>query len=104
MAGEPKDMQPDIEYSFKLAELSRCCGVSAETILRLVGEGLLTPSGRSEREWAFAASDLGRALCALRLEQDLGVNTAGAALAIELIDEMHRLRRRVDLLESLMFK
>lgn len=104
MAGKRQTYQPDIEYSFTLAEMSRCCGVTAEKILVLVGEGVLSPAGRTQLEWRFAGSDLVRALSALRLERDLGVNPAGAALAIELIDEMQELRRRVRLLETLAFQ
>lgn len=104
MAGNQQIFQPDVEYSFSLAEISRCCNVSAEKILVLVGEGVLSPLGRSQREWRFAAADLARALSALRLERDLGVNAAGAALAVDLLDEMQRLRERVRLLEGLVFQ
>jgi chaperone modulatory protein CbpM len=38
------------------------------------------------------------------LERDLGINPAGAALAIDLLDEMQQLRERVRLLESLVFQ
>ncbi len=103
MAAQRQTHRPDVEYHLTLAELSRCCGVTAEKILVLVAEGVLSPQGHSEREWRFAGGDLGRALSALRLERDLGVNAAGAALAIDLLDEMRRLRERVRLLESLMF-
>ena len=40
----------------------------------------------------------------MRLERDLGINPAGAALAIELLDEMQQLRERVRLLEALAFE
>ncbi|MCB1727248.1 MAG: hypothetical protein KDI22_07450, partial [Gammaproteobacteria bacterium] len=36
-------------------------------------------------------------------EHDLGLNPAGAALAVELMDEMQQLRQRVRLLERLVF-
>ena len=104
MVGEQETFQPDVEYSFSLAEISHCCNVSAEKILVLVGEGVLSPHGRSQREWRFASADLTRALSALRLERDLGVNAAGAALAIDLLDEMRQLRERVRLLEGLVFQ
>lgn len=104
MVGERKTFQGDIEYSLTLAELSRCCNVPAEKILVLVGEGVLNPCGHSEREWRFASVDLVRAMSALRLERDLGVNPAGAALAVELMDEMQRLRERVRLLEALVYQ
>ncbi len=103
MAGERQAFQTDIDYSFTLAEISRCCNVSAEKILVLVGEGVLNPRGHTERDWRFGGSDLARAMQALRLEQDLGINTAGAALAVELLDEMQQLRSRLRLLESLIF-
>jgi len=35
-----------------------------------------------------------RVRCALRLESDLGVNLAGAALALDLLEELNRLRAR----------
>lgn len=91
----------DVDFSLSLAELSRCCGVPAEKILILIGQGILEPCGRSEHDWRFAARDLLRAQSALRLERDLGVNAAGAALAIELMDEVRRMRERIRVLENL---
>ncbi|MGD2118593.1 MAG: chaperone modulator CbpM [Chromatiales bacterium] len=87
-----------------LAELSRCSGASAEKLLLLVSEGLLSPCGRSQHEWLFDYADLQRALQALHLERDLGINPAGAALAIELLDEMQHMRQRLRLLEALVFR
>jgi len=101
VAGTPQSYQPDIEYSLSLAEISRCCGVESEDILVLISEGILSPQGKARGDWRFGSADLGRALSALRLERDLGVNAAGAALAIELLDEMQRLRDRVRLLERM---
>jgi chaperone modulatory protein CbpM len=91
----------DVDFSLSLGELSRCCGVSAEKIMVLIAEGVIDPCGDSEHAWRFVASDLIRAQSALRLERDLGVNAAGAALAIELIDEMRRMRERIRVLENL---
>lgn len=103
MVGSGQSSQPDIEYSLSLIEISRCCGVETEEILVLIAEGVLSPRGPNQAEWRFGSADLGRALSALRLARDLGINPAGAALAIELLDEMHQLRERVRLLESLVF-
>ena len=65
---------------------------------------MLSPQGPDPQEWRFGSADLGRALSALRLERDLGVNPAGAALAIELLDEMQQLRDRVRLLEAMLYE
>lgn len=96
--------EADIDFSISLAELSHCCGVTAEQLLALVAEGVITPCGRTQREWRFGSTDLIRAMSAFRLERDLGVNPAGAALALDLLDEMHQLRRRVRLLETMVFE
>jgi chaperone modulatory protein CbpM len=45
--------------------------------------------------WRFSGTHLRRATVALRLQRDLGVNLAGAALALELLDELDTLRARL---------
>jgi chaperone modulatory protein CbpM len=102
MSREPVVTEADLEFEFTLAEISRCCGVGVEQITILVAEGVLTPHGASSADWRFAGNDMARALRAVRLERDLGVNPAGAALAIELMDEMQRLRQRLERLEALL--
>jgi chaperone modulatory protein CbpM len=79
-----------------LAELSRGCAVHAECIIELVEEGVLIPVGREPRHWRFSGVQLRRANVALRLQRDLGINLAGVALALELLDEVNALRARVN--------
>lgn len=102
MRRDPVVSEADFEFDFTLAEISRCCGVGVEQITVLVAEGVLTPHGASRADWRFPGSELARALRAVRLERDLGVNPAGAALAIDLMDEMQRLRQRLERLEALL--
>lgn len=83
------------EVSFTLGEVCRCCGVSAETIIELVDEGVVTPQGRAPDSWRFGGSALRRAQMALRLSKELRVNLAGAALALDLMEELEVLRRRM---------
>jgi chaperone modulatory protein CbpM len=42
--------------------------------------------------WRFSSSHLRRARVALRLQADLGLNLAGAALVVQLLDEIAELR------------
>lgn len=93
----------DFDYTYTLAELSHCCDVPAERILVLVAEGVLAPTGRDQKTWRFDADDLARAQRALRIQRDLGVNCSGAALAIELMEDMQRMRERIRALEALIF-
>ena len=78
-----------------LQELSRCCGCSVEWVLELVDEGVLEPSGQQPIDWRFDDSSIHRTGAAWRLARDLSVNAAGVALALDLLDEIHRLRRRL---------
>ncbi len=87
------------EMTLTLAELSRACSVHAEWIVALVEEGILEPEGDVRTGWCFSGPSLRRARMAVHLQQDLGVNLAGAALALDLIDELESLRCRVQLLD-----
>jgi chaperone modulatory protein CbpM len=78
-----------------LAELSRACSVHAECIIELVEEGVLAPVGREPRSWRFTGIHMRHARVALRLQRDLGINLAGAALALQLLDEVETLRARL---------
>jgi chaperone modulatory protein CbpM len=85
----------DEEAIFTLAELCRSCSVQAEFIETLVAEGILEPSGRRGQHWCFPASSLRRTRVTLHLQQDLGVNLAGAALALDLLERIERLEARL---------
>lgn len=87
------------ESALTLGELCRACDCPAEEVLRLVEEGVIEPRGPEPRRWRFQAVSIRRVRSARRLRRDLGVNLAGAALALDLIDELDRLRLRLQRLE-----
>jgi chaperone modulatory protein CbpM len=60
-----------------------------------VDEGVVEPLGRNPACWRFRGISIRRVRCALRLERDLGVNVAGAALALDLLDEIEVMRSRL---------
>lgn len=78
-----------------LADLCRACAVHAERIVELVDVGVLEPIGREPTRWRFGGASLPRARMALRLQRDIGIDLAGVALALELLDEIESLRRRL---------
>jgi chaperone modulatory protein CbpM len=84
--------------SLTLGELCRACGVHAEYVIELVAEGVLEPVtgefARPER-WRFACTQIRQTRTAVRLQRDLGVNAAGVAVALQLIDELETLRARL---------
>jgi len=85
----------DEQTTFTLAELCRCFAVEAELIEALVEQGILEPAGRRGRHWCFPASSLRRTRITLHLQRDLGVNLAGAALALDLLERIEELDARL---------
>jgi chaperone modulatory protein CbpM len=78
-----------------IKELSRMCAVDERHIVEFVEEGVLSVVNISS-EWHFTGDALRRARLAVRLERDLELNLAGVALAVELIEEIARLRRQLE--------
>jgi chaperone modulatory protein CbpM len=76
-------------------DLSRMCAVDEQHIVGFVEEGVLNVVEMNTAEWHFTGAALRRARLALRLERDLELNLAGVALALELIEELQRLRREL---------
>jgi chaperone modulatory protein CbpM len=83
-----------------ITELTQVCGVSIEQVQLMVGEGMLQPRNDVQPEqWRFTGVEVRRARRAVRLQRDLDLNLPGTALALELIEELEHLRRRVRSLE-----
>jgi chaperone modulatory protein CbpM len=91
----------DDEVSLSLRDLCRACTVHAEWIVELVDEGILEPSGPDAAHWRFSGPSLQRVLRVRRLQHDLGINLAGSAMVLELLDEIETLRTRLQVLERM---
>ena len=85
----------DDSTEITIVQLCRRCAVEAELIERLVDEGIIEPSRREGDILYFPHSCTRRTRIVLRLRSDLGVNMAGAALALELLDRIERLQSRL---------
>lgn len=81
------------ELTLTLDDLSGVCAVERERIVELVELGLLEPQGRAGQRMGGDA--LRRARTALRLQRDLGINAAGAALVVELLERIEALEAQV---------
>ncbi|MGZ8903708.1 MAG: chaperone modulator CbpM [Methylobacter sp.] len=78
-----------------LGQLCRACGVHADWVISLVEESIIEPHGQDIHLWRFSGASLARARSALRLQRDLGVNLAGIALALDLMEELDKLRKQI---------
>lgn len=76
-----------------LADLCRSCTVEVQTVTTLVAEGILDPAGKDVDHWRFTIGSLKRVKTVIHLQRDLGVNLAGAALALDLLDRIAELER-----------
>jgi len=94
MLPQPSAIILEEQTDLTLSEVSQACAVRVETIVELVDEGVLSPIGREPHRWRFTGTHLRRATVAIRLQRDLGVNLAGAALALQLMDEIDALLAR----------
>ena len=90
----------DERTEFSLGDVCRACSMHIEWIVTLVEEGVLEPAGRDQASWRFTGTQLRSARTISRLQRDLGVNVEGAALVLELIDELEALRERLAALED----
>ncbi len=85
------------ESAITFAELCWTCQTPAETIINMIDHGVIMPStGATSRQWRFHRSALIRTDKALSLKRDLGVNLAGVALALELLDEIDELKQKLN--------
>lgn len=78
-----------------LEQLCSACGVQVEWVVSLVEESIIEPQGETLHVWRFSGASLTRARSALRLQRDLGVNMAGIALALDLMEELETLRAQL---------
>ena len=85
----------DERVEFSIVELTELCGTTLAEIHDLIAEGIVTPTGAHPETWRFSGTSLVRIRTVLRLEAELGVNRAGAALALELIEQVAELERRL---------
>ncbi len=71
-----------------LRDLCAACSVSANRVLEMVEEGILDPVGSDAAEWRFSAISMRR----VRIVRHLEVNLPGAAVAVQLLEELEQLK------------
>lgn len=89
----------DEESFLTLLEVSRASAVHADYVVELVEEGVVQPVGHHPTQWRFSAMCLVKIRKAVRLQHDLGVNLAGVALALQLMEELELANARLRLLQ-----
>lgn len=90
---------PGYDAPLTLEQLCRSCALPREQILLLVEEGIIEPQaatdGSGEQHWQFHWKTVTRVRTSARLQNDLGLNLPGVALALELLERIEKLERRL---------
>ena len=72
-------------YSYKLDQ---------ETINEMVSWGIANPAGNTPENWLFTHDDFERIGRASRFRNELEINIPGAALALQLLEDIQNLRNK----------
>ena len=78
-----------------IVELCDVCSIEITLVDELVDEGILEPVGGAREQRRFPYSSVRRARTVVHLRRDLGLNLAGAALALDLLDQIENLRAQL---------
>lgn len=73
--------------------------ISEKELLDILEHGLISSIDSPNKKLQFDMDMLQRIKAAYRLQEDLGVNSAGAVLALELMDELDKLNSELDILK-----
>ena len=83
----------DDSVELSLQEICAACRISEQLVVDIVAEGIVEPLGSSGAQWRFSGLAVARIQRVIRLQREFDVNLPGAALALELLEEVERLRR-----------
>jgi len=86
----------DNENNITLGHVCNKCKTTPEMIIKMVNEGILSPRGDRKIKWRFSFSAIDTILKVQRLQNDLNVNLAGAALVLHLLEKVDRLEALIE--------
>ena len=84
------------QIDISVDQVCTLCRVERTQIVHLVEEGVIDPmqpaTASAVAQWRFSGEALARARRAVRLQRELELNPAAAALVLDLLDEVAALR------------
>jgi chaperone modulatory protein CbpM len=90
-----------VEETLQLTFVEICEGqaIAEDTLFEMLEQGLLEEVHAPHKQLIFQGPHLKRVLCACRLHRDLGINSSGVILALELLDELEDLQQQLQILQ-----
>ncbi|WP_299729645.1 chaperone modulator CbpM [uncultured Endozoicomonas sp.] len=77
---------------FSFTEVCLRTGATKETVIEIIEQGIVEPSGTSAEEWQFSPTMLLITNKAVRLHRELDVDWPGIALAMDLLRKLDQLK------------
>ena len=90
-----KGMIFDEATEITIVELCEVCSVDQQMIQDMIAEGILESLDNDGEQAHLPYSSVRRTHTVVHLQRDLGVNLAGAALALDLLDHIDNLRAQL---------
>lgn len=87
----------------RLEDVAGLCGVAPAEVVIWVEQNWLLPLA-DEDGFSFSDTDLARARLIVDLRETMGVEADAVPVVLSLLDQVHRLRRRVKLLAGAMLE
>ncbi|MEO6184738.1 MAG: chaperone modulator CbpM [Steroidobacteraceae bacterium] len=81
------------EGELTLDEFCSICAIEEHHVVEMLEHGIIET--RSVTQWRFSGESMRRARISLRLQRDLGVNPAGTAVVLDLLEQIDSLQRRL---------
>jgi len=86
----------DEALTLTISEVCEVCGVEESLVLDMVCEGIAEPLDIRAEAPEFTGVAVTRLMTAVRLQRDLHINLPGAAIALELLEEIAALKQERD--------
>jgi chaperone modulatory protein CbpM len=86
-----------------LDELCSACNVTPEFVEQLVEYGIIELDNEPIETHRFEPEHLRRVRTIVHLQRDLEVNLPGAAVVIDLMDEIEEMRAKIEMMERHLF-
>ena len=82
----------ETSYYLTLTELTQSVRVTTDTVITIVDCGIVQPRGEQPQQWLFEPQMVKLIQRAGRLQRDLELDWPAVALALDLIEDLHKLR------------
>jgi chaperone modulatory protein CbpM len=83
------------EVTLTIEEIAQACSVKPEWVVARVDAGLLNCTILASTTWHFVSADLARARQLVAIERDFDANEELAALVVDLMGEVRRLKQKL---------